>query len=915
MDRRRWAQIEEIFQAAGERRPEERAAFVVEVCAGDEDLRREVESLLAQRSGETPLDRPAWELSAGARLGPYELLGPIGSGGMGTVFRARDTRLGRSVAIKVSTAEFSGRFANEARAVAALNHPHICTLHDVGPNYLVMEYLEGETLAERLRRGPLPAGEALRCGVEIAGAVAAAHEHGIIHRDLKPANIMLTEAGVKVLDFGLAKFTQPEAERQNPTASHAVIGTASYMSPEQAEGRPADARSDIFSLGAVLYEMVTGKNPFRRETELASLAAITRDEPEAVQQAAPGTPVELGRIIERCLRKDPGRRFQAANDLRIELEEMQEELGRGQQRGSRRWLPWAGAAAAAVALGVAIWVYWGSGRSPDAELRAEVLTGYPGYELSPSFSPDGTKVAFQWNGEKQDKYDIHVKQIGGSGTPVRLTSSASASFSPAWSPDDRWIAFTRSRMDGAEIFLIPPLGGPERKLIEIPGGLPGTGIAWTPDGNWLAYSASEAPDGPLSIWAIQVETGERHRLTRFERPGFRSEDPPGDFFPSFSPDGQHLAFVRQAKPFLFGYYRQRLSGDVRPAGEPVRMVEKSAASAWRGVWTGDSSEFVFSVGDIFTSRLFRVAAFGAQPPRVLPFALPAVSSLAISYNRPRLVYTWSLRTANLWRLDLGSKERKLLTSTNYDAGTPALSPDGRRIAVRSSRSGTPEVWACDAEGGNCQHLTHFNGPLCGSATWSPDGQWLALDSRPEGQSEIYVMPSDGGPLRRVTFSESEDVVPTWSRDGRWIYFASDRTGRKEIWKVAKEGGAPVQVTRNGGNFARESLDGSFVVVAERSSTSRPQASLYKVPVAGGQEEMLPIRPQSAFDFDLSARGIYFHSAPGSIQYFDYAGGKTTPVAEMGRRMSWMSVATDGSAMIMFEHASAVMDLMLVEGFR
>jgi len=318
----RWRQIELLYHSALEREEPVRDAFLREACRDDEELRSEVRSLLDQTESGV-LNRPL-------QVGPYQIVGVIGAGGMGTVYQARDTRLNRMVAIKVSEARFNARFEREARAVAALNHPNICTLYDVGPNYLVMEYVEGQPL-----RGPMPVAQALRLAIQIADALAAAHRKGIVHRDLKPANVLVTESGVKVLDFGLAKMEEPasseeeQARTSRPrTEEGTIVGTTAYMSPEQAEGKAVDARSDIFSFGAVLYEMVTGRRAFRGDTRLSILSAILKEEPETPSSLRKEIPHELERIVTQCLRKDPERRFQHMDDVRVALEKVKEERPR-----------------------------------------------------------------------------------------------------------------------------------------------------------------------------------------------------------------------------------------------------------------------------------------------------------------------------------------------------------------------------------------------------------------------------------------------------------------------------------------------------------------------------------------------------------------------------------------------------------
>ena len=319
----RWRQVESLYHSALEREEPARDAFLREACREDEELRCEVRSLLDQTEGGV-LNRPL-------QLGPYRIVGVIGAGGMGTVYQAMDTRLNRVVAIKVSEARFNARFEREARAVAALNHPHICTLYDVGPNYLVMEYVEGRPL-----HGPMPLAQALRLAIQVADALAAAHRKGIVHRDLKPGNVLVTDSGVKVLDFGLAKMEEPAASEEEPartagprTEEGTIVGTTAYMSPEQAEGKRVDTRSDIFSFGAVLYEMVTGRRAFRGDTKLSILSAILKEEPEPASSVRKEIPHELERIVTQCLRKDPGRRFQHMDDVRVALEQLKEDSDKG----------------------------------------------------------------------------------------------------------------------------------------------------------------------------------------------------------------------------------------------------------------------------------------------------------------------------------------------------------------------------------------------------------------------------------------------------------------------------------------------------------------------------------------------------------------------------------------------------------
>jgi serine/threonine protein kinase len=631
----RWQQIEKICQSALELDESRRKTFLEQACAGDEALRREVESLLKFDSrGDRFMEEQALEVAAkmvvqekpesliGQQLGSYQILALLGAGGMGVVYKARDTRLNRTVAIKVlpsnkvSEPERKRRFIQEARAASALNHPNIVTLHDVGSqsgiDFIVMEYVAGKTLDQRIPRKGMPLKQALSIAIQMADALAAAHRAGLVHRDLKPGNVMVTKDGqVKVLDFGLAKL----AERSTPsgvdsaetlqsgtrslTEEGMILGTVAYMSPEQAEGKKLDARSDIFSFGAVLYEMVTGQRAFTRESNLAILTAILREEPKSVSQIVTGLPREFERILNRCLRKERERRWQTMADVKTSLQELKEELDSGllasvpkPPKGSRRRLIWLALALALLAaVGVAVWLSR-STRVADAPLMAVPLTSYPGEERQPTFSPDGNQVAFSWNGEKQDNFDIYVKLIG-SGLPLRLTTSPAEDFSPAWSPDGRWIAFLRNLPGGrAAVLLISPIGGTERKVAETASPsfagdlvLPGPFLAWSSDGSSVVTLDRNSAYEPFSLFLLSIETGEKRRFT----------SPPvgnGDSSPAFSPDGHTLAFSRWVATATSDLYLLSLSDGLKPTGGKRLTFDNRAT--FSPAWTPDGQEIIFA---------------------------------------------------------------------------------------------------------------------------------------------------------------------------------------------------------------------------------------------------------------------------------------------------------------------------------
>ena len=501
-----WDSLRALFEGALERSPADRSAFV-RAHTDDEEIRREVESLLAAhdqaggflmesalgpaRGDRALVNEPRF--AAGRRLGAFEIVGVVGSGGMGEVYRARDTRLDRFVAIKVLSPAIHDahggreRFEREARAISRLSHPHICTIYDVGAAqvdgqeipFLVLELLEGETLATRLARGPLSIADALSYGVEMADALASAHAKGIVHRDLKPSNVMLTGSGIKLLDFGLARLYAPEvasddgATRSDDllTSAGRVMGTAPYMSPEQVEGGTIDARSDIFSFGSVLYELLTGRRAFPGDSGRPPFAQILRDDPTPVSSLAPAIPADLASIVARCLRKDRARRYQNMADVKVALEDVHEALRSGPRE--RRPMPDGGGVPprrcywAARSLPPVTWP--GGMRLLMCPPAREVpLTTLQGYETSPTLAPDGEQVAFSWGGPNHDNVDIYIQRIG-SGSEVQRTVDSARDFSPAWSPDGRWIAFLRGEVPGrSELILIPPLGGAEQRLARNP---------------------------------------------------------------------------------------------------------------------------------------------------------------------------------------------------------------------------------------------------------------------------------------------------------------------------------------------------------------------------------------------------------------------------------------------------------------
>ncbi|MCC6391518.1 MAG: PD40 domain-containing protein [Bryobacterales bacterium] len=878
-----------------------------------------------------------FQLIEGQTLGRYRVEKKLGQGGMGAVYKAQDTVLRRAVALKVlharcfNDSESRQRLMQEARAVSALAHPNIVTVHDVGQtddiDFIAMEYLAGKTLDQMIPCKGLRLDEALQYAIPVADALVAAHAAGIIHRDIKPSNIVVTDQGVvKVLDFGLAKQTKPgerapEDSTQRAVATSAegmILGTAAYMSPEQAEGKRVDARSDIFSFGAVLYEMVTGRRAFPGDTPMAAMAAILHQEPGALGVEVPR---DLERMIARCLRKDPARRSQHMADVKVVLEELREQLAsakvpaaRPAPRPRRLWL-WAVMACCCGAVLLALWLTVFSRMAPPASFTVVPLTTYPGNECCPSLSPDGNQVAFAWNGDKQDNYDIYVQVIG-SGRPLRLTTHPAEDVNPAWSPDGRYIAFRRRVSDKNSIVLIPPLGGTERVL----GETGPFGLAWTPDSRYIAYAEATAPGKDAGISILSIETGEKRRLTT----------PRGFFYdvwPAFSPDGRALAFARWGEP-TGEVYLVPLSDAFQPTGEP-RQLSWEKQYAFNPTWSADGRDVIYTAGHDLARTLRRIRADrvlsggfpGPAKAEMLTLPGDTIASFSVSGARRRLVYAKVSIDLDIMRIDLDERERNpaarpFITSTRNEL-SPEFSPDGKRIAFASDRSGSYEVWVSNLDGSGLEKLTSMQAPITGPARWSPDGKWIVFGSNAAGQFELYVVAANGGGLRRLTHHPASDKAASWSHDGRWIYFTSDRTGQPQVWRMPAEGGDALQITKGGGNEPLESPDGKTLYY---SKDNVPE-SIWKVPVGGGEETRIldAVKP---FSFTVTGRGIYFVKPPDdatgglSIQLMDFPTGASRLIKAIDKlNYGGVAVSPDYRTILYTQFERRGGDLMLVENFQ
>jgi Tol biopolymer transport system component/DNA-binding winged helix-turn-helix (wHTH) protein len=591
--------------------------------------------------------------------------------------------------------------------------------------------------------------------------------------------------------------------------------------------------------------------------------------------------------------------------------------------GRRRSLLWALTAGCvvliAVAAGAAGWILNNRISTPEPEPAPVPLTSYPGSELAPSFSPDGSQVAFVWDGPRQESRDIYVKLIG-IDPPVRLTTNGGNG--PAWSPDGRLIAFHRWLTEGkCGVFLIPAIGGTERKLTEIAEttlGGDGAYLAWHPGGKWLVMPDRNSPSEPFALFLVSVDTGEKRKLTNPPQ-GFY-----GDQNSDVSPDGSTVVFVRtpdRIDPEMSDIFLLELSNVLTPKGEPLRLTHVNGR-ATNPVWMPGGRAILWSWGpteDRTGLWKLELLSPGWRPGKAqrLAFAGEDVKTFAFS-RQGRLAYAQSAgRRAHIWRQELsagragtgaGKPPEELIASTRLDAGAQ-YSPDGKRITFASNRSGSFEIWVCNSDGSNATPLTSFGGPDTGDPRWSPDGRRIGFQHRAGREYQTYVVDPDGGRARPMTPGR----FAGWSRDGKWIYFVADRSGQEQLWKMPTGGGAAVQVTKQGGFGAVESSDGKFLYYLEGD---KEPFSLWRVPVEGGEETKV-IEAVCLESFTLASQGIYFLNCwQGEIKFYDFATRKAATVLKVESDLAaGLSVSPDGRWLLYSRDEPDTTDLMLVENFR
>jgi serine/threonine protein kinase/Tol biopolymer transport system component len=829
-------------------------------------------------------------LSRGDKLGPYEIVAPIGKGGMGEVWRARDPRLGRDVAIKVSAHQFSDRFEREARAIAALNHPNICQLYDVGPNYLVMELIDGVPL-----KGPLPVEKAVEYASQILDALDAAHRKGITHRDLKPANILVTKQGIKLLDFGLAKQTTglgPEdATIQGAiTAEGQISGTLQYMSPEQLQGKQADARSDIFSFGCVLYEMLSGSRAFGGTNAASVIAAIMQREPEPLKAAPP-----LDRVIRKCLAKDPDERFQTARDLKYNLGLAMETVPEasatsGSRPGKTGWIV---AGVLAVIVAALAFIYFRQKPPETPVIRSTILppdkNGFhfdlPPYG-TPALSPDGRRLVFGAQ-PAGGPARLWIRSLDATAAqPIAGTEGVSSAY-PFWSPDGSTIGFSA---DG-KLKKIDLSGGPAVTLANAP---TFRGASWSPQGVILF-----APNNTGGLQRISAAGGATTPATSVDPS--RKEN--SHRRPWFLPDGRHFLYTaivngtsdatiyvgaldsREARVLT-----QASSNAIYASGYLLFLREDTLMAqpfdAKRLATTGEAVPVADQVGASSGAQAFFTAAAGtlvfqtgAQASQSIAW-LDRTGSRVATYGEPGLFSRISLvpdgkravisvfdrigRNYVLWIYDLVRNLRSRLTVDPGNELEGVWSPDGSQIVFSSDRRGRRDLYRKPTGGTGAEEFLYADGLVKNSTSWSPDGKFVMYYSQgdPKTGPDILVLPLTGDrkpiPFLKTNFSEQ---YGQFSPDGHWVAYMSNESGRNEVYVAQFPGaGGKRQVSVAGGTLPRWRTDGKELFYLDLGG--RLMAS--EVNIKGSEAEVGTVRPLfgplpngNGYQYAPSADGRHF----------------------------------------------------------
>jgi eukaryotic-like serine/threonine-protein kinase len=901
----RWQQVKEIFNSAINHRPEERSSFVSRACSGDEELRNEVESLIAshEQSGSF-IDKPAFEaaaslltrenvqLNSGQMIGSYEVISFISRGGMGEVYLAEDKRLGRKVALKLLPVAFTTdddrlrRFEQEARAASALNHPNIITIYEItkaaGSHIIATEFVEGETLRSRVNRSALSLAETLNIAMQVADALSAAHKAGIIHRDIKPENIMLRPDGyVKVLDFGLAKLSEVAAEAptiQVRTGSGIVIGTAGYMSPEQARGFSVDHRSDIFSLGAVIYEMLARRKPFEGDTPSDTMAAILKTEPVPLSRVAPGVPSELIRIVNKSLRKDREERYQVVKDLWLDLKALKQDLEF--QDKLDRSIPTEGNGTAVLAAGDATTTLSGPrdtssrsaisniGDSISIEIKRHKLGAVltlisllfivaagsfgaykwlhktepvarfwdiglsrltnSGNAIDATISPDGKYIVYVLS--DRSSQSLWIRQVSTANDKLIVPAQRVGYFGMTFSPDGTEIYYVlKVDLDPGTLYKIPTLGGTPIKVLE----KIDAAISFSPDHKQFVFVRGNYPNsGETALVIANVDgSGERNLVVKRNPEQFAPI-----FFtgPSWSPDGKLVA----ASVVTIGG-RSKVLGFSVDDGSEKDLTTRSWLFSARVQWLPDMSGLLVVAGDTPVDAMIWHISYPDGRVRRVTNDLNSYRAMGLTQDGRQLTTIQVQGLVNLYVVPGAdaSKEVRLPTGNvsnffSLTGSNVSWAPDGRIVYI-SNESGNSDIWITDPDGANRKQLT-ANRATNVSPVVTADGRYIVFVNWQDGRKNVWRMNLDGSNPVQLTSGLSEGF-PALSPDSRWVIYTSYDGAKPTLWRVSIDGGKSVQVTDHVATTSAVSPDGRSIAFTYPESTD-PRAApnrIAVIPFEGG----------------------------------------------------------------------------------
>jgi serine/threonine protein kinase/Tol biopolymer transport system component len=941
-----YKRVADLFSQIAELPVQDQAAFLRDKCGSDTDLLRLLENLLQEdREGviepELAADRSiqaVHEDLSGRTVAHYQIVRPMGAGGMGVVYRATETRLQRTVALKFlppllrDDSASRERFIREARVIASIDHQNVCPVYEIeeadGFIFIAMACLEGTSLEETIRTGPIPVKQAIGIALQAAHGLQAAHSRGVVHRDIKPANLMLvdTESAeplVRILDFGVAQW----AEKTVLTQEGLRIGTVLYMAPEQVAGSRVDQRADIWSLGVVLYQILLGRVPFEGSTLHETLAIIAGPQPADLRQIREIAPPEVVFILRKMLEKDPAKRYQTATALISELESIRHRAAPGLiariARGPAvRRAAAVSAIAAIIALSILLFLRL---NRPHAlgPLRVLPFTYYPGYQEDPSISPDGKTIAFVGQGKTgSNPPEVYVQLIG-STDPLRLTSAAadSADRSPVWDPTSTRIAFLRTRRSErfARIMTISALGGAETDL-GIPSVLANGRLAWSPDGRLLAFAVATGTNEGAIFELSLLDHSMRQRS--FPAAGQT------DWCPVYDPSGARLAFNRNGVEIVV----------IGPSREDVRTLPAERAGL---TWTADARALVYprfgrlAEVDPASGSITEPTAATALGPDIWeslrsPHTSGNHSVTDVTIRGSRMAFVHWVLEDSIWQITLHRAGNGRTPETSAEPGvqliastmpedTPQFSPDGEWIAFASERSGSTDIWIGRRDGSGLRRLTSLEG-FAGTPRWSPDGQSIAFDSRlPSSTPDILLVRVAGGETRRLTTGGAD--VPSWSNDGRWIYFHAESDD--QIWKIPSQGGKPVSLTRHGGFEGFESMDGRYLYY----SKSEERSGIWRMDLSNGSEAPVPELSGTGDyrQWALGRTGIFFvpydeaFSKDAAVRFFDFATRRSVRVATVGKLATAgpgaLAVSRDETRLLYVHMDRDNRNIMLVENFR